>query len=119
MNSPRTNAALVRIPHAPFAPARRGSHLQPLDALLPVATVEVLDPQRAELDAVEAAHVHVDPVRVRTRHVEARHAAVSAEMVLRGHRAEAVGREIGLAREQAETVAGNDQVEIGLAAADR
>src|SRR5262249_18620257 len=88
-------------------------------ARLPVLAVERPPRERHEVDVVEAARVDVDRVRVRARHVEARHAAVTAETVLRDPRVEAIGGEVGLTREQSEGSARHDPVPVSLAGADR
>ena len=80
--------------------------------------IEPLDLHGAEVDTVEAPDVHVDSVGMRARDVEAGDAAVAAEEMARGHRPELIRRESILAREQAELLARNDQMEVCLAGTD-
>src|SRR5262249_19213979 len=89
------------------------------DARLPVPAVERSPRERRQVDVVEAAHVDVDAVGVGARHVEARHTAVAAEMVLRDTAVEAVGAEVVGPGKEPEGVAGHDPVQVALAGADR
>lgn len=84
----------------------------------PASAVEVLDLQRGQVHAIEAADIHVVPFGMSPRAVEARDAAVAAEVVTRLHGPELVGREIVAAGKQAEALRGNLMVEVSQPRAD-
>src|SRR5512134_2377468 len=87
--------------------------------LLPVPAVEMPDLDPLEVDALHAAQVHVDLVRVRARLVEGGDAAAPAEVVLRRAGPEPVGGEALGGGQQAEALARHVPVQVGLAPADR
>src|SRR4029079_1342433 len=86
---------------------------------LPVAAVEALGRKRQRVEAVEAAGVDVDLVRIGTRHIERMNAARLAEMMFGDLGVELVGREIALALQQFELPARHDQMPDAFFAADR
>ena len=59
---------------------------------LPVLAVKIFRLQRREVNIIDAAHVDVDLVRIRARHIERMDAAVLAERVLGDASVERVGR---------------------------
>src|SRR5687768_2228787 len=61
-----------------------------IDGPFPVLSVERTHAEAREHVAVEAAHVHVDRVRMRARCIKRLHTAVSAEAVLGDPRVELV-----------------------------
>jgi hypothetical protein len=83
-----------------------------------VLAIEALDLHGAEVDTVEAPDVHVDSVGMRARDVEAGDTTVATEEVARRHRPELIRRESVFAREQAELLPRQDQMEIRLPGAD-
>src|SRR4029077_12596733 len=116
---PSTNAPLEPIRNPPFPNSRPPSDLECGDALLPLPAIEALHVERRHVDTLDAADVHVDPVGMRARDVETRDPAVPTEVMLRGHRPEAIGREIVRAGEESKALTRDDVMEIALAAADR
>src|SRR6185436_10395498 len=89
------------------------------DALFPVLPVEGPHAHAAQIDAVQATHVHVDLVGMRARYVEAADPARPTEVMPREARAEAIRHERVLTRLQTERVLRNDPVQIPLPRADR
>src|SRR5579864_4252692 len=87
--------------------------------LLPVLAVEPSDLERTDIDAFEAAHVHVDLIGVGARHVVAVNTAMAAEVMLRDPRIESIGRQIGASGEKLERLFGHDEVQEALLRADR
>ena len=59
-----------------------------------VATIEQLDAKFGQVNAFQAAHVHVNLVRVGPRDIKRRHAAGWAEVVLRDTGVEAIRGEV-------------------------
>src|SRR5581483_11096266 len=112
---PRTRAARTLI-RCSFS-AR--SHVERVDALLPVSSVEPHDREPVERDVVEAADVHVDAIGMRAGNVEARNAARAAEMMLCDAGAEAIRRERIRARHEPERLLRDDVVQVALARANR
>jgi len=82
--------------------------------VLPVPAVELLDVERRDIDAVEAARVDVDLVGVGARHVERMDAAGGAECVLRRAGIEPVGRQRILAADQLELFRRHDEMQKTL-----
>lgn len=90
-----------------------------MDVRLPVLAVEGRYRKSVESVAIEAAHVHVDRVRMRSWRVEGMHAARFAERVLRDMRVERVRRERLVSVQKRETLFRNDEVNIPLHPTDR
>src|SRR5262245_66241798 len=102
-------------PPSGFAPRSR---VRGIRRRSPPASVDPLDLQGGEVNAVEAAHVHVVPLRVRPGPVEAGDAAVAAEVMTCRLGPELVGRHVVGAGKQAEAVRGNLVMEVPQAGAD-
>jgi hypothetical protein len=88
-------------------------------ALFTASVVEQSHVDAFDRGWIEAMHVDVEAVRVRTRHVEALDAAMTAEAMLRGARIERVFAQRAGAGEQAEAHRRDDQVQEAAHAADR
>src|SRR5437870_10512115 len=88
------------------------------DACFPVPAVETLHRELLDVHAVQTSDVHVDPIGMGTRNVEARHTTRPTEMVLRGQGAEAIRGEGVRAGEQTEVLAPDDVMQIALARTD-
>src|SRR4030095_5928379 len=86
--SPITSAALVPMD------CSSDLYLEVADARFPVPPVEAGRRERADVDVLEAAYVHVDVVGMRSGDVEPRHPAVPTELMLRRHGTELVEREV-------------------------
>ena len=87
--------------------------------VLPIPAVERARRDRGKVDAVEAAHVHVDLVRVGARYVERMDPAGGAEGMLRRAGVERVGRQRFGAADKLELFRRHDQVQKALLGADR
>ncbi len=80
---------------------------------------EMARPQRRRIDAVEAAGIDADLVRVRPRHIKRVHAAMPAKGVLGRVGVELIGRELLAALQQLELRGRHDQMQDALLGADR
>src|SRR6266481_299824 len=90
----------------------------PLRVLLfPFTTVARPDADFLHRSRVEAARVHAETIRMRTRHVERFDAANRTEQVLGRVRVEAVRCQNIAARKQLEAIGGNHQVQVARLAA--
>src|SRR5439155_24375875 len=88
------------------------------DARFPVPAVETRHRELLDVHAVQTSDVHVDPIGMGTRDVEARHTARPTEMMLGGHGAEAIRGEVLCAGEQTEALARHDVMQVPLARTD-
>src|SRR5262249_54612003 len=93
--------------------------VQGLRGLFPVLAVESGDRQRLDVDAVQASHVHRPSRRVEPRTDERADAAVPAEIMLPGLRAQLVDRLPGPPPQGPQARVGGSVPERDLAAADR
>ena len=79
--------------------------------MLPVPAIELLDLERRDIDAVEAAHIDVDLVGIGARHIEWMDAARGAERVLRLAGIESISRQRILAADQLELFRRHDEMQ--------
>src|ERR1700722_5451925 len=93
-------------------PYRRG-------ACLAIVIVKRGDFDRVDRACIETAHVDVDAVRIRARHVERFNAAYPTEQMLRRSGVERVFAQVVLSREQSETRSRHNQVQVAGHCADR
>src|ERR1019366_3749211 len=93
--------------------------LVPRDALLPVASVEMVVLEPAQVHTLEASRIDVDTVGIGARNIERCDAAIRAEEMLRDFRVEGVGRDVIGRRDQPERGPLNDPVEVALLRANR
>ena len=89
-----------------------------VDVLLPVSTVETLDVERIDVDAVEAANVDVDVVGMASGRVERMDATRLTEAMDRGMCVESVLHERVLSLGQPEAFRSDDEVEVSSLGAD-
>src|SRR5580700_7401883 len=82
--------------------------------VFPVFSVEHLHFDLRYVNAVKAAHVDVDLIRVGTRHVERMNAARGAERVLRHAGVESIGGQRVLAAQKLESLGRDDQMQESL-----
>src|SRR2546426_7372935 len=92
--------------------------VQRADARFPVPAVETRHRELLDVHTVQTSDVHVDPIGMGTRDVEARHTARPTEMMLGGHGAEAIRGEGVRAGEQTEALARDDVMQVALARTD-
>src|ERR1041385_2087717 len=71
----------------------------------------------AYVDAVQAAHIHVDLVRIGSRHIERMHSAMPAECVLGRSRVESIGGEIVHTAHALKVLGCNNEMQEALLAA--
>src|ERR1019366_4330139 len=93
--------------------------LVPRDALLPVASVEMVVLEPAQVHTLEASHIDVDTVGIGARNIERCDPAIRAEEMLRDFRVEGVGRDVIGRCDQPERGPLNDPVEVALLRANR
>lgn len=85
----------------------------------PVAAIEEVNFELGGIDAVEAADIHVNFVRVRPRYVERCYATDRTEVMPGGPGVERINGEVALRRQQAEAVALDDPMQVSLLRAYR
>src|SRR5271156_1324237 len=97
---------------------RRACGLAILEGLLPVAAVEVVEFELADVHPFEASDVHVEAFGIGARNVERCDAAVGAEQMLCDFRVEGIGRDVVGRGQQTERAAIDDPMKVSLLGAD-